>query len=97
MLTQILGLVFLWIGVFFSFVGVLGLIRLPDVFSRLHAAGKVAPLGMVNILIGAALLLPGTGPKVIALALFIIVTAPVSSHAIARAAHKPDEMRGGTD
>ncbi|NDJ34280.1 MAG: monovalent cation/H(+) antiporter subunit G [Chloroflexi bacterium] len=90
MIRDILGLFFLWSGVLFSFVGVLGLIRLPDVFTRLHAAGKVAPLGMIGLLIGAALLLPGTALKMIALAGFLFVTAPVASHAIAAAAHLQD-------
>ena len=84
----IIGLIAIWIGVFFSIVGIVGLIRFPDVYTRLHASGKVGTLGLLGILIGVALILPGAQLKILALAIFIVVTFPVAAHAIAAAAHR---------
>jgi monovalent cation/proton antiporter MnhG/PhaG subunit len=87
MLT-ILGVVMLCLGLGFTLIGVLGSIRLPDVFLRLHAASKVSSLGMLGLLGGSALLLPDTAPKALALGIFVLVSAPIASHAIARAAYR---------
>lgn len=84
----IIGMIALWIGVFFSIVGIVGLIRLPDVYTRLHASGKVGTLGLIGILVGTALLMPDTALKVLALAIFVVITFPVASHAVAAAAHR---------
>lgn len=85
---SIIGLVFLWIGVAFSAVGVLGLLRLPDMYARLHASGKVSTVGLSSLLIGAAFLMPSAALKLIALAVFALLTLPVSTHAIAAAAYR---------
>lgn len=85
---EIIGLVFLWIGVGFSVVGIVGLIRLPDMYTRLHASGKVSTVGLCSLLLGAAVLLPEAGLKLIALTLFAVLTLPVSTHAIAAAAYR---------
>jgi multicomponent Na+:H+ antiporter subunit G len=87
-ILQILGLVALWIGVIFSALGVLGLIRFPDVYCRLHASGKVSTMGLFGLLVGAALLMPTTALKAIALAIFMIISSPVATHAIALAAYR---------
>jgi multicomponent Na+:H+ antiporter subunit G len=72
-------------GLFFVLVGVVGVIRLPDAYSRLHASGKVATLGLLGIIIGVGVQAPVTIPKLVALGLFVAITAPVTSHAIAKA------------
>ena len=69
-----LSLVALIIGLFFSLVGIIGLIRFPDVYCRIHASGKVATLGLVGLLATSALLMPETALKAVALALFVIIT-----------------------
>jgi len=46
------------VGTFFSLVGVLGMVRLPDVYSRLHATGKVGIYGAVLLLVAAAVWTP---------------------------------------
>lgn len=83
-----LGLLVLWIGIFFCGVGVIGLLRFPDVFTRLHASSKVATLGLSFTLIGASILIPEITLKAIVLIVFVVLTSPVSSHAIAAAAHR---------
>lgn len=87
-IREVVGIFFILFGVFFSVMGVLGLIRFPDVYSRIHASGKVSTLGIVGLLIGAAFLSPDTTFKSIVLVLFLVSTAPVASHAIADAAHR---------
>jgi multicomponent Na+:H+ antiporter subunit G len=88
MLLSILGLVALWAGVIFCALGVVGLLRLPDVYCRLHASGKISTLGLCGLLVGAALLMPSTALKALALGIFVIIASPVSSHAIAMAAYR---------
>jgi multicomponent Na+:H+ antiporter subunit G len=85
---EIIGLIILWIGIFFSVVGVLGLMRMPDLYCRLHASGKVSTVGLAGLLLGAALLMPSAALKLIALAIFAVLTLPVSTHAIAAAAYR---------
>ena len=85
---EILGLIALWIGIGFSAVGILGLVRLPDMYTRLHASGKVSTVGLCALLLGAALLMPSLMLKVLALALFAMLTLPVSTHAIALAGYR---------
>ncbi|MDX2163412.1 MAG: monovalent cation/H(+) antiporter subunit G [bacterium] len=87
-ISEVVGLVFVGIGVFFSLVGVVGIIRLPDVYSRIHASGKVSTLGIIGLLVGAAFLLPDVTLKAFVLALLLVITSPVASHAIAAAAHR---------
>lgn len=87
-IQDILALAALAFGLFFSLVGIIGLIRFPDVYCRIHASGKVATLGLVGLLAASALLLPETSLKAVALALFVIITSPVASHAIASAAYR---------
>lgn len=97
-LGTIIGLVALWLGVIFCVLGVLGVVRFPDVYTRIHASGKVAMLGLVGLLIGVAFLLPETTLKVGALIIFLVITSPVSSHAIAEAAYRsgvPMRSRSG--
>lgn len=84
---EIFGVLAILFGLFFSVVGILGLVRMPDLYTRLHATGKVSTVGLFGLLIGTAFLLPGAELKVIALAVFAILTLPVSSHAIAKAAY----------
>jgi multicomponent Na+:H+ antiporter subunit G len=94
---EYLGLLLLWMGVFFSAIGVLGLLRFPDVFTRIHASGKVPTLGLLFLLAGAVCFMPELILKALVLAGFMLLTSPVSSHAIAVAAHRSiGRLRYGT-
>ncbi len=80
----------IWSGVFFLFMGAVGLIRFPDFYTRMHAAGKCDTLGSLLVLTGLALH-EGIGlasAKLLIIAVFIFFTSPTATHAIARAAHK---------
>jgi multicomponent Na+:H+ antiporter subunit G len=80
------ALVFIGMGLAFNLFGCLGLVRLPDVYNRLQAATKCVTLGTCSILFGV-LLISGwsdTGIKSLLTIVFILLTAPVAAHAIAR-------------
>ena len=79
----LMGAIAIALGVFFFFTGVVGIIRLPDAFTRLHASGKVATLGLLGLLVGTAILMPAATLKVLVLGLFTLISGPVVSHAIA--------------
>lgn len=85
---EIVGLMVLWGGIGFCIVGVLGVIRMPDLYCRLHASGKVSTVGLCGLLLGAAILMPSAALKLLALAIFAVLTLPVSTHAIAAAAYR---------
>lgn len=75
-------------GGFFVLVGGIGLLRLPDFFTRLHAAGITDTLGAGLIVLGLALQsgLSLVTVKLFLLLGFLIFTSPTATHAIARAA-----------
>jgi multicomponent Na+:H+ antiporter subunit G len=89
-MNEIVGMVFIVVGLIFDFFGCLGLIRLPDVYNRLQASTKSVTLGTCGILFGLFLFkgFNAAGIKAILCILFILLTAPVSAHALARGAHK---------
>ena len=94
MLLEFLGVAGLVFGLFFCAVGVLGVVRLPDSLTRLHASGKVATLGLFGLLAGAALLMPSAWLRLLALGLFVLLTSPVATHAIAASVHRRREIVG---
>jgi multicomponent Na+:H+ antiporter subunit G len=89
-MINIIGLIFISIGLAFDFFGCLGLVRLPDVYCRLQAATKCVTLGTCSILFGSFLIVGFTaaGMKSLLCIIFVILTAPVAAHAIARGAHR---------
>lgn len=94
-------------GSLFALVASIGLLRLPDMFSRMHAASKAGTVGSGLLLIAVGIHSADISIFVRALAggVFFVLTAPVSAHLLARAAHKVgyrlhassvvDEMRNG--
>ncbi len=82
------GYFFLIIGSLFLFLGPLGILRFPDVYNRLQAGTKSTTLGAISALFGIGLLEPGWLGKIVILILFILLTNPVSSHAIGRSAYR---------
>ena len=85
---QLITLIAVLAGTFFSIVGVLGLIRLPDVYTRLHATGKVGVFGVVFLLVAAAIWTPLGWGKAILLIVLLMISGPVSTHAIRSAAYR---------
>ena len=75
------------IGSLFLLLGAIGVIRMPDVYTRMQAGTKAVTLGSLLFLAGMALSNPEWSWKFIILIGFILITNPISSHALARAAH----------
>lgn len=84
----IVGMVLVGGGVFFLVTGAVGMIRFPDIYTRMHAAGKCDTLGSLLVLTGLACYdgLVLASAKLLIVALFILITSPTATHAIARAA-----------
>jgi len=86
---EIIGAIITLIGAFFLLLAALGLFRMPDVYNRMQAGTKATTMGTILFLIGLSIshIKCTCIPKIIILILFIIFTNPISSHALARAAH----------
>lgn len=96
-INELLAVAALCVGAFFSAVGIIGMIRFPDVYTRIHASGKVSTLGIIGLLTGISLIMPEITLKAVALAVFMLMTAPIASHAIAAAAHRQGVPRVGAE
>ena len=77
------------IGALFTFIAAVGLLRLPDLFMRMHANTKSATLGIGFIMLGVAVYFSEitTTTRALAVVIFLFITAPISSHLLARAAY----------
>lgn len=92
--ADIIVCVLLLVGVFFAFIGVLGILRLPDVFGRLQASTCIATLGNIFLIIGgvvyAATHSMGASAivKLVLIMLMILLTNPVSNHSLMKGAYR---------
>jgi multicomponent Na+:H+ antiporter subunit G len=86
----IMAILFLFGGAFFFFVGTTGLIRMPDVFCRMHATTKCDTLGAGMILVGLMIFngLSVISLKLLLILIFIWLTNPTAAHIIAKAEYK---------
>jgi len=86
-IKQMLILIFAGGGSLFVLLAAIGLLRMPDLFTRMHPSSKAATLGTVLILIGTALYFEdgAIAVRAVLICLFLFLTAPVASHIIARA------------
>lgn len=82
---------FISIGVLFIVVAAIGIFRLPDLYTRAHAASKSATLGVMSLLIGVFLhfwLIEGhMNPRILLGILFIFITGPVGGHIMTRSSY----------
>ena len=88
MIVDILSWISIGIGAAFVMVGGLGLIRMPDLFTRLHTASVADSAGAGFILLGLMLQagLSLTSFKLVLIFVFLVFTAPTAAHALAHAA-----------
>ncbi|MEZ9708572.1 monovalent cation/H(+) antiporter subunit G [Vibrio breoganii] len=79
--------VFLCLGGLFVLVACLGVLRLPDLFTRMHAATKAGTVGLGLLLLAVAFAIPDITviSRVIGTMLFIFLTAPVAAHLLGKA------------
>lgn len=89
---------FLIVGGVFALIGSIGMVRFPDLFMRLHGPTKATTLGVGGILIASMLhfssLEAGLSLHELLIGMFLMITAPVSAHLIARSMI---HQRGGVD
>lgn len=88
---EIITSIFIFIGVFFTFLSALGVIRLKDVYSRMHAAGKSSTFGVIWLMLATFTYFIPEGiinGKILLAILFVFMTAPLSALMINRSAYK---------
>jgi len=88
-MTEILAALLLVLGAAIALIAAIGVARLPDAFLRMHAATKAGVVGAGLMLVGAGLAFGGGDAwlRVGLIVLFLLVTVPISSHALGRAAY----------
>ena len=97
-LAQYIAAILMLIGSLFSFLAALGILRLPDLYMRMHAASKAGTVGAGFILLAVAAVSGDIGVALRALVgiAFLALTAPVAAHLLARSAYlsgyRPSEM-----
>jgi multicomponent Na+:H+ antiporter subunit G len=87
-LLQLIAVAAVVAGTFFAIVGVVGLIRLPDVYTRLQATGKVGVLGVFFLLIAVATQMRDSVGPALVLMLLLLIVGPSISHAISSAGYR---------
>ncbi len=90
MMLEIVSVTLILFGASFALVGSIGLVRFPDIFTRLHGPTKATTLGVGGVLLGTILFLILQGEtgaiRELLITVFLFLTAPVSAHLIAKAA-----------
>ena len=84
---------FMWlVGAAFALLAAVGVLRMPDVFTRMQASTKASTLGLACLLIGTGLQLGDFGSfiRVASIGAFALLTTPVAGHVIARASYLAD-------
>jgi multicomponent Na+:H+ antiporter subunit G len=74
-------------GSLFLFLGAVGILRMPDLYNRMQAGTKATTLGTILTLLGIGIYHPPWLGRMLLLVIFVAITNPLSSHALARASH----------
>jgi multicomponent Na+:H+ antiporter subunit G len=82
-----IGYITITVGALFLVMSAIGLIRMPDTITRMHAGTKASTLGSLLVILGTIPLAPELWFKLILLALFILITNPLSSSILARSTY----------
>ncbi len=102
MALNIVTYIFIGIGLFFNLVGVVGLHRFPDMYTKLHAATKCTTFGSIFLIIAVIVQAAGIWAqggasesvmviRAVLVLVALLVTNATGAHAIARAAHRSGE------
>ncbi len=86
-IIEIIGAVVTLIGSVFILLGSIGLVRMPDFYNRIQTGTKASTLGTMLSVLGIGIIHLDWIGKIVILILFVLMTNPISSHVIARAAH----------
>jgi len=89
---EVAAAVLLAVGVAFSLSGAVGIVRMPDVYTRLQCSSKTITMGALPVLL-ALVVAKGPvstyGSRALVVGILLLVVSPLASHALARAAYKP--------
>ena len=91
MIVRIIADVLIAIGAIFALAGTIGILKMPDTFSRMQASTCIPTLGMLGAMLGAlliAIFVKADAGAAVRTGLMILVTNPLGSHAIAKGAYK---------
>jgi multicomponent Na+:H+ antiporter subunit G len=90
LLISVLSGFFIFLGVLALLIGALGLLRLPDVYCRIHAVGMIDTAGASFIILGLAIHegVSLVTVKLLFIGIFLFFTSPIATHAVAQVAHK---------
>ena len=93
--ADVLAVVLVLAGAFLCLTAGLGLVRFPDVLTRMHAGTKPQVLGILLIMVGGAIRLEGWSATwmLLLVAAFQLLTAPVSAHMVSRVAYRRRHVR----
>lgn len=86
-ILKIIGAIITLLGALFIFFAAIGLLRMPDIYNRIQAGTKASTLGSMLTLLGVGLIETGWLLKIALLIIFVLISNPVSSHVLGRAAH----------
>jgi multicomponent Na+:H+ antiporter subunit B len=86
-MAELIGSIVVLIGAVFLFSAGLGMLRMPDALTRIQAGTKASTLGNSLVLLGIAIYHPDWSLKLLIVIYFVLMTNPISSHALASAAH----------
>ena len=94
-MLDLLGAALVLVGCFLCFAAALGLLRFPDVVSRMHAATKPQTLGLILLAVGVELSLRtwSSFGTLVLIAALQLATAPVSAHLVGRTVYRTDQVR----
>lgn len=92
---DVVGALILLVGASLCLAAALGLVRFPDVLTRMHAATKPQTLGLLLVVIGVAVSLrePRALGLLFVVAVLQLMTAPVAAHMVGRTAHRTGQLR----
>ncbi|MEF2968579.1 Na+/H+ antiporter subunit G [Paenibacillus sp. M1] len=89
---EVVGAILILFGAIFSLISAIGIVRLPDVYTRSHAASKSSTLGVLCALVGTLLYFIITDSyfsiRLILGIFFVFLTAPVAAHVLTRSAYR---------
>ncbi len=91
-MIDILGYILILLGSIFLILSGVGLLRMPDTITRMHAGTKASTLGSLLVIVGVICLEPTLWFKLSILALFILITNPLSSSILARSTYLKHEF-----
>lgn len=97
-MSELVGSIFIFLGSVFLFSAGLGLLRMPDAFTRIQTGTKATTMGATLVMIGLAIYHPDWIFKLLLIIYFVYVSNPISSHALARSGYRHDTpMTPGPD